>query len=88
MDPAVRAYLATIGRRGGSRSRRQLASHAAREMVRLREARRAYRRFHTQCFWSSDPDYKVTAADIPWVTERLMTYGGRAGWELGARLCR
>lgn len=56
----------------------------AREMVRLREARRAFRRFHTQCFWFFDPEYRVRAEDIPWVAQRLMTFGGRAGWELGA----
>jgi hypothetical protein len=26
--------------------------------------------------------------DVPWVAEQLMKFGGRAGWELGARLCR
>lgn len=88
MDSFVRAYLAAIGRRGGLKSRRRLTSEAAREMVRLREARRAFRRFHTQCFWSSDPAYKVTRDDIAWVARRLMTFGGHAGWELGARLCR
>lgn len=25
---------------------------------------------------------------VPWVAERLMTYGGREGWEIGAKLCR
>lgn len=88
MEPAVRRYLAEIGRRGGRKSRRRLTPDVAREMARLRDARRAYRRFHTQCFWSSDPDYRVMPADIPWVAERLMTYGGRAGWDCGARLCR
>jgi hypothetical protein len=57
-------------------------------MVTLREARRAFRQFHAQCFWSTDPEYVVTAADLPWVAERLMTFGGRRGWEIGARLCR
>ncbi len=56
-------------------------------MVRVREARRAYREFHTSCFWSFDPDYVVGVDDLQWVAERLMTYGGRAGWERGARLC-
>lgn len=88
MDPSVKAYLSAIGRRGGLKSRRRLPAEAAREMVRLREARRAFRRFHAQCFWSSDPAYRVTRDDIPWVAQRLMTFGGRAGWELGARLCR
>ncbi len=57
-------------------------------MVRLREARRAYRRFHARCFWSSAPEYRVVMADLPWVAERLMTFGGRDGWDVGARLCR
>jgi len=88
VNRAVRAYLADIGRRGGRKSRRRLDPAAAREMVRLREARRAFRQFHAQCFWSSDPDYTVTARDVPWVAEQLMKFGGRRGWEVGARLCR
>lgn len=86
MDQSVRGYLAEIGRRGGRRSRRQLSPEAARAMVRLREARRAFARFHAQCFWSSPADYVVQAKDVPWVAERLMTYGGREGWEIGAKL--
>lgn len=88
MDRAVRSYLAEIGRRGGRKSRRRLDPATAREMVRLREARRAFRQFHAQCFWSCDPDYALAARDVPWVAEQLMTFGGRRGWELGARLCR
>lgn len=88
MDNAVRRYLAEIGRRGGKKSRRTLDSTTARTMVRVREARRAFCQFRAQCFWSFDPDYQVTTADIAWVAERLMTYGGRAGWELGSKLCR
>lgn len=87
MDRAVRAYLSKIGSSGGRKSRRHLESDAARAMVRLREARRAFRQFHTRCFWSTGPEFVVTTADIPWVAERLMTYGGRRGWEIGARLC-
>lgn len=88
MDANVRAYLAGIGRRGGQKSRRRLAPETAREMVRLREARRAFRRFHAQCFWSCDPEYTVTQRDVPSVAEQLMKFGGRSGWEQGARLCR
>ena len=88
MDASVRAYLAGIGRRGGRKSRRQLDPETARDMVRLREARRAFRRFYAQCFWSCDPEYLVTVRDVPWVAEQLMKFGGRAGWDLGARLCR
>lgn len=57
-------------------------------MVKVREARRAFRKFHTQCFWSFDPNYDVTPADVPWVAKQLMAYGGRAGWDIGAKLCR
>jgi hypothetical protein len=88
MKSGVRAYLAEIGRRGGKRSRRVLPPGIAREMVRLRDARRAFARFHAMCFWSCPKAYVVSAADIPWVARQLMTHGGREGWELGARLCR
>ncbi len=88
MDPEVRAYLSRIGRRGGRKSRRVLEPAKARDMVRVREARRAYRRFHTSCFWSYDPSYQVTLADIPWVVEQLRKHGGRAAWKKAAELCR
>lgn len=88
MDRRIRKYLAELGRRGGRASRRQLTPESARDMVRVREARRAYRELHTQCFWSYDPDYEITLDDVPWVAERLMRYGGRRGWERGAKLCR
>jgi len=57
-------------------------------MVKVREARRAYRDLHTECFWSYDPTYQIRLSDVPWVAERLMRYGGRRGWEKGAQLCR
>lgn len=88
MEPAVRKYLRMIGSRGGRASRRVLGREQARSMVKVREARRAFRRFHATCFWSADPNYQVTLADVPWVAKQLMTNGGRAGWELGAKLCR
>jgi hypothetical protein len=83
----IRRDPAEIGRRGGLRSRRALDSETARRMLRLREARRAYRRFQTRCFWSSPPDYVVVDADLQWVASRLKTYGGREGWRIGSRLC-
>lgn len=87
MNQAIRNYLAGIGRRGGRKSRRALDPESARRMVRIREARRAFRRFHTQCFWSTSPDYRISDRDIPWVAEQLMKHGGREAWEWGARLC-
>lgn len=87
MVPATRKYLADIGRRGGRRSHRTLTTEQARQMVRVREAQRAYKNFHTSCFWSFDADYRITAKDVTWVAKRLMEFGGHAGWEVGARLC-
>lgn len=57
-------------------------------MVQVREARRAYKKFHTECFWSFDPDYVVGEKDVTWVASRLKEFGGRAGWALGTQLCR
>lgn len=88
MNSSTRRYLAEIGRRGGRKSRRRLDPEQARAMVRIREARRAYRLFHARCFWSSPPDLVVGPDDIAWVAEQLMRYGGREAWEKGASLCR
>jgi len=88
METNVRSYLSAIGRRGGRKSRRSLDARTARNMVRVREARRAYRRFHTQCFWSYDPDYRITLADVSWVAEQLRKHGGRRAWLKAAELCR
>ena len=84
----VREYLAEIGRRGGSKSRRTLDPKTARSMVRVREARRAYRKFHVDCFWSFDPEYLVKESDVPWVIEQLRRHGGRAAWDAAEKLCR
>ena len=84
----VRAYLSRIGARGGRRSRRALDPDTARAMVRVREARRAFKRFRTTCFWSYRPDFVVRAEDVPWVAEQLMKHGNREAWRVGARLCR
>lgn len=54
----------------------------------VREARKAYRRFYTLCFWSYRPDLVITLDDVPWVAEQLMKNGNRETWEIGRRLCR
>ena len=84
----VRRYLAEIGARGGRKSRRVLDPETAREMVRVREARRAFRRFRATCFWSYRPDLEIGSVDVAWVAEQLMKYGNREAWRAGARLCR
>ncbi len=57
-------------------------------MVCVREARRAYRRFHAACFWSYAPDLRIALDDVPWVAEQLRRHGGREAWDVAARLCR
>ena len=57
-------------------------------MVRTREARRAFRKFHAQCFWYMRRDMNVTSADIPEVVRGLRQNGGRQGFLLAAKLCR
>lgn len=88
IDPKVREYLAGIGQRGGRKSRRTLDAETARRMVAVREARRAFRRFHASCFWSYRSDLVIGAGDVAWVAEQLMKHGGREAWEVGRRLCR
>ena len=87
MERIVSEYMSRIGRRGGRASRRQLSSEDARRMVRIRQARRAYRLFHARCFWSYPPDLVIRAVDIEWVAERLKRQGGREAWLAGAKLC-
>lgn len=88
MDSNIREYLAEIGRRGGLKSRRKLEKKTARDMVRIREARRAFREFHSQCFWSFDPNYTIRLMDVAWVAKTLMKNGDRKAWDVGAKLCR
>lgn len=84
----IKSYLAEIGARGGRKSRRTLEPEAAREMVRIREARRAFRRFRVTCFWSYRPDLVIGAHDVPWVVEQLRKHGNREAWLVAERLCR
>lgn len=84
----VTRYLTEIGARGGRKSRRTLSPQAARDMVRVREARRAFRRFRPTCFWSYRPDLIIRSEDVPWVAEQLTKHGNREAWRVAARLCR
>ena len=87
-DQTVRDYLAAIGRKGGTQSRRKLSSTDARNMVRVREARRAFRRCHASCFWYMDANRKITLEDVPAIVRGLRQHGGREGYLLAERLCR
>lgn len=84
----VTQFLREIGRRGGLKSRRSLTSAAARDMVRVREARRAFRRFRATCFWSYRRDLMIGLGDVSWVAEQLKKHGNREAWQVAARLCR
>ena len=88
MDKNIRLYLAKIGSLGGKKSRRVLPSETARNMVCLREAKRAFKKFHASCFWSFDPYYPISVSDIPWIINELRKNGGRSAWDAAAHLCR
>ena len=88
VETSVSQYLAVIGRKGGRKSRRQLSSEQAREMVRVRELRRAFREFYARCFWYMRPDAHLTLDDLPEVVRGLRKNGGREGILRAAKLCR
>ncbi len=88
LHPEVRRYMATIGSKGGRRSRRKLSAEDARRMVAVREARRAFRRFRVRCFWSSPADLVIGEDDIGWVAQQLRKHGGMEGWMAAMKLCR
>jgi len=84
---AVQRYLSEIGRRGGRKSKRILNPEAAREMIKVREAKRAFRKYFYECFWSFDPNLEISKDDVLWVAEQLMKNGSRNCWEIGRKLC-
>jgi len=55
---------------------------------RLELARQAFKEFHAQCFWSSDPDHQVVETDLPWIIRNLRQNGGHRGYRIVAELCR
>lgn len=57
-------------------------------MVLVREARKAYQRYYTECFWSFDPDFVPGLEDVKWVGEQILRHGRRELWPLGVKLCR
>ena len=83
----VSQYLASIGRKGGSKSRRVLDPQFAKRMVKLRVARRLFKENHARCFWSFDKDYRIEFSDIAWVGLQLMKNGNRDLFLNGYKLC-
>ncbi|MCP5464414.1 MAG: hypothetical protein H7A33_05245 [Deltaproteobacteria bacterium] len=88
MSDPVKKYLSQIGQKGGRKSKRCLSPKEARRMVKVREARRAFKNFYTECFWSFDEDYKVELKDLDWVVDQLRKNGNRKAWEVAEKLCR
>lgn len=55
---------------------------------RLELARKAFKEFYAQCFWSADPDHQVVESDLPWIIRNLRENGGHRGYRVVAELCR
>ena len=87
MDESTSKDPTGVGRRGGNGSRRHLDSETAREMVRVREAKRAFREFYATCFWSYRADLEIGLNDVEWVAETLRRNGNLETWRAAGRLC-
>ena len=55
-------------------------------MVRVREARRAFRKFYATCFWSYRAELDIGPADVEWVAETLKKNGDMRAWRAARRL--
>ena len=55
---------------------------------RLELAKRAFKEFSAQCFWSADPNLEIREEHIPFVIRGLRYHGGHKGYRLAAELCR
>ena len=54
---------------------------------RLELARKAFKEFYAQCFWSSDPHLVVQEEHIPLILRNLRLHGGHKGYRIAAELC-
>lgn len=88
MNREVKNYMSKIGKKGGLKSRRSLSPETAKLMVKVRIAKKAYKKYYTKCFWSFDPDLVITSRDIKWVGQQLLKNGSMESWELGVKLCQ
>jgi hypothetical protein len=55
---------------------------------RLELARKAFKDFYAQCFWSADPGLTVQEQHIPLIIRGLRLHGGHKGFRIAAELCR
>ena len=63
-----------------------LRDTAARQR-RLELAKKAFREFYAQCFWSYREDTEITEDIIVFVIRGLREHGGLAGYRIAAQLC-
>jgi len=84
----INSYLSEIGRKGGEKSRRILDSEDAKNMVRIREAKRAFKKYYAQCFWFMREDLEINLENISEIINGLRQNGGRQGFLLAAKLCQ
>jgi hypothetical protein len=55
-------------------------------MVAVREARRAFHNFRSQCFWSFDPDWSIQREQLPLVIHTLREEGDARAFAVARRL--
>ena len=55
---------------------------------RLELARRAFREFNVECFWSWQENPEITEETIPLIVRALRIHGGARGYEIATELCR
>jgi len=55
---------------------------------RLELARKAFKEFYAQCFWSWRDDLEITEEHLPLVIRGLRRHGGHKGYRIVAQLCQ
>jgi hypothetical protein len=62
--------------------------NSMKQQRRLELARKAFKEFYTQCFWSWQENPEITEETIPLIVSALRIHGGAKGYELATELCR
>ena len=78
---------ANSGRISGMDETEQSLHQTAVLQCRLDLARKAFREFYAQCFWSYREDAEITEDKIEFVIRGLREHGGLAGHRIAAELC-
>lgn len=60
----------------------------SRREQRLELARKAFKAYYAQCFWSYRDDLEITEEKIPLVIRGLRLHGGHEGYKIVAQLCQ